>query len=206
MVDLVRIRVRATDAAQPGFGIAGEVIVDEGPFALETQVMGIGTGALARYVELSADQLARVPAGLSRFEAAALPCPLLAAVRGLRPLAGEKVWIRHASTSVGTLAIQLGKALGCYVIATGPRRRLPLLWDLGADRAAVESDTRPDGILFDAQAHRPVLKAFPGELAAAASLAERLCLVPVVDEVIRFPSSHTRPGAEHVVWELPDER
>lgn len=203
---MVRVLLRATDAAHPGVGVAGEVLASGGAYPRGTLVMGIGAGAVARHVELSVDQMARIPAGLSLFEAAALPAPLLAALRGLKPLAGETVWIRHASTPVGTLAVQVGKALGCYVIATGARRRLPLLWDLGADRAAVEGDDRPDGVLFDARAHRPVLEAAPGELAAAARFAERLCLVPVVDQILRYPPSQgSQPGAEHVVWELPRE-
>src|SRR3712207_3748386 len=68
-------------------------------------------GAYAEYVTVPADNVARVPSGLSLGEAAAVPLVALTALRALRDKAelavGDHVLIDGASGGVGSFAVQI---------------------------------------------------------------------------------------------------
>jgi NADPH:quinone reductase len=95
-------------------------------------------GFHAEYVAVKATHTARVPRSLGPLEAAALPAPGLTALQGiadhLRLRRGERVLIFGATGTVGTLAVQLAKQRGAFVVATATGRRAQtLVRELGAD-------------------------------------------------------------------------
>jgi NADPH:quinone reductase-like Zn-dependent oxidoreductase len=129
-----------------GFDVAGEVeavgpeVASVAPgdtvFAMLPGAHGGGYAELAVAPESA---VALLPEGLSFEEAAALPVAGLTALQALRDraelAAGESALILGGAGGVGHLAVQIAKAFGAHVSATASTRNLPLLWQLGADRA-----------------------------------------------------------------------
>jgi len=142
----VRVRVRATainraDLLQrmgaypapadappdiPGLELAGEVDA-LGPgverLALGDRVFGlVGGGSYAEAVVAHERTLARIPDGMSFEDAAAIPEAFITAhdalvgQAGLR--GGETLLVHAVGSGVGTAAVQLGRALGVFVIGT----------------------------------------------------------------------------------------
>jgi NADPH2:quinone reductase len=123
---------------------------------------GVGglQGSLAEYAAVDADLLAPKPNDLSMREAAALPLIFITAWEGLvdraRVSAGQKVLIHGGAGGVGHIAIQIARAFGAQVFATGSTKSLPLIERLGATpidygRESVEDYVRQytDGRGFD---------------------------------------------------------
>ena len=110
---------------------------------------GVGghQGTLAGFVAADADLLAPKPATLSLREAAALPLIVITAWEGLvdraAVSAGQKVLIHGGAGGVGHVAIQIARAFGAEVYATGSAPAEATIARLGAifiDRGeAVES-------------------------------------------------------------------
>lgn len=115
------------------------------------EVFGGSDGAFAEYV--TATYLVKKPVNVSFEEAAAVPIAGLTALQGLRDhgrlQAGERVLINGASGGVGTLAIQIAKALGAHVTAVCGTRNAEQARALGADR--VLDYTREDFTREDAR-------------------------------------------------------
>jgi NADPH:quinone reductase-like Zn-dependent oxidoreductase len=115
------------------------------------EVFGARDGAFAEYV--SALTVVRKPADVGFAEAAAVPIAGLTALQGLRDHGnlqpGERVLINGASGGVGTLAVQIAKALGAHVTAVCGTRNLEQAHALGADR--VLDYTRDDFTREDAR-------------------------------------------------------
>jgi putative PIG3 family NAD(P)H quinone oxidoreductase len=95
-------------------------------------------GGYAEKVAVPAGQLLPVPAGLSLRDAAALPevtCTVWSnvfMVAHLRP--GETLLVHGGSSGIGTMAIQLAKAVGAKVAVTaGTKEKLERCAELGAD-------------------------------------------------------------------------
>ncbi|MFE1847444.1 NAD(P)H-quinone oxidoreductase, partial [Streptomyces sp. NPDC059515] len=95
-------------------------------------------GGYAQKVAVPAGQLLPVPEGLDVRQAAALPevtCTVWSNVfmiAHLRP--GETLLVHGGSSGIGTMAIQLGKAVGARVAVTaGTREKLERCAELGAD-------------------------------------------------------------------------
>ncbi|QFI77345.1 zinc-dependent alcohol dehydrogenase family protein [Bradyrhizobium betae] len=86
---------------------------------------GVGgvPGSLAEFAAVDADLLALKPANLSMREAAALPLIVITAWEGLIDRAvlkaGQKVLIHGGAGGVGHVAIQIARAFGAKVYATG---------------------------------------------------------------------------------------
>jgi NADPH:quinone reductase-like Zn-dependent oxidoreductase len=99
---------------------------------------GVGglQGSLAEYVAVDADLLAEKPVNLSMREAAALPLIFVTAWEGLvdraRLGAGQKVLIHGGAGGVGHVAIQIARAFGAEVFATGSAHSLAFIAELGA--------------------------------------------------------------------------
>ncbi len=93
-------------------------------------------GAHADYCCLDAREAAKKPANLSHLEAASIPLAGLTAwdalVRHGKLQAGQRVLIQAGAGGVGTLAIQLARALGAEVWATCSETNLELVRSLGA--------------------------------------------------------------------------
>ncbi len=95
-------------------------------------------GGYADLVRVPAGQLLPVPAGVSLIDAAALPevtCTVWSNVfltANLQP--GETLLVHGGSSGIGTMAIQLGRAIGAVVAVTaGSPEKLAACADLGAE-------------------------------------------------------------------------
>ncbi|MBX3620925.1 MAG: zinc-dependent alcohol dehydrogenase family protein [Rhizobacter sp.] len=99
---------------------------------------GVGglQGSLAEYAAVDADLLAHKPAQLSMREAAALPLIVITAWEGLvdraRTRAGQKVLVHGGAGGVGHVAVQIAKALGAKVYATGHAQQAEVIRGYGA--------------------------------------------------------------------------
>jgi NADPH:quinone reductase len=99
---------------------------------------GVGglQGSLAEYAAVDADLLARKPANIGMREAAALPLIFITAWEGLvdraniRP--GQKVLVQGGGGGVGHIAIQIARAFGAEVFATGSAKDKVYIEQLGA--------------------------------------------------------------------------
>ena len=120
-------------------------------------------GAAAEFVSLPQEAVVRRPARLSHVESAALPLAALTAWQALADHArlqrGERVFIQGGAGGVGSLAVQLAKALGAEVTATASEDDQQLVKTLGADRVvpSVAAALSPGEPLFDV-----LLNTFPG--------------------------------------------
>ena len=95
-------------------------------------------GSYAEYVVVREDELAFKPQTISHAEAASLPLAGITAwevmITTANVSAGQKVLIHAGSGGVGSLAIQLAKSRGAYVIATTSGKNRTLVQSLGADQ------------------------------------------------------------------------
>lgn len=91
--------------------------------------------AYAEYVTAPAEQLAKIPAGISFETAAATTLAALTALQALEPRikAGDKVLIHAGSGGVGHFAVQIAKHIGAYVISTSSADNRDFVLSLGAD-------------------------------------------------------------------------
>lgn len=94
-------------------------------------------GAYAEYLKVKLHNLAKKPENISCEEAAGIPLAGLTALQGLRDYGrltpGQKVLINGASGGVGTLAVQIAKAIGAVVTGVCSTRNLDLVKKLGAE-------------------------------------------------------------------------
>lgn len=140
----------AAHARQPlpavlGLDLAGTVIelgeAVEG-FALGEEVFGMAggiggaQGAMAEYIAVDARLIAPKPHTLSMLEAAAVPLVFITAWEGLvdraNVRAGQRVLVHGGAGGVGQVAVQLAKARGAEVYATGSAASLDFIRSLGA--------------------------------------------------------------------------
>ena len=93
-------------------------------------------GTLAEYVAVEARNLAPLPGDIDFTVGAALVMPGLTAWQGLfehgRLLAGQSVLVHGAAGVVGSMATQLARAAGAYVIGTGRAAARQTALDFGA--------------------------------------------------------------------------
>ncbi|MFI5836206.1 NAD(P)-dependent alcohol dehydrogenase [Micromonospora sp. NPDC051300] len=108
--------------------------------------LGDANGAFAEYACAPEALVAPRPANLTPQQAAALPLAGVTALVGLRDAGrvqpGQRVLVNGASGGVGTLAVQLAKALGATVTGVCRTRNVDLVRSLGADH--VVDYTRAD--------------------------------------------------------------
>ncbi|QXI26140.1 zinc-dependent alcohol dehydrogenase family protein [Pseudomonas vanderleydeniana] len=99
---------------------------------------GIGgaQGAMAEYIAVDARLIAAKPQALTQREAAALPLAFITAWEGLvdraNVRAGQRVLVHGGAGGVGQVAVQLAKARGAEVFATGSADSLDFIRSLGA--------------------------------------------------------------------------
>jgi NADPH:quinone reductase len=99
---------------------------------------GVGgvQGSLAEFAAVDADLLAPEPSNLAMREAAALPLIVITAWEGLvdraKVQAGQNVLVHGGAGGVGHVAVQLARALGAEVFATGSARSAAYIKELGA--------------------------------------------------------------------------
>jgi NADPH:quinone reductase-like Zn-dependent oxidoreductase len=128
-----------------GLDLAGTVIelgeAVEG-FTLGQEVFGMpggiggAQGTMAEYIAVDARLIAAKPTTLDMREAAALPLVFITAWEGLvdraNVRAGQRVLIHGGAGGVGQVAVQLAKARGADVYATGSAASLDFIRSLGA--------------------------------------------------------------------------
>ncbi|MFD4032685.1 NADP-dependent oxidoreductase [Streptomyces sp. NPDC058637] len=94
-------------------------------------------GTFAELIAVHQDDLAPKPATLTMTEAASLPLVALTAWQALveraRVRPGQKVLIHAGTGGLGSVAVQLAKALGAHVATTVSTTKADLAKDLGAD-------------------------------------------------------------------------
>lgn len=104
-------------------------------FGMAAGIGGI-QGALAQYVAVDALLIAPKPRSMSMREAAALPLVFITAWEGLvdraNVRAGQQVLIHGGAGGVGQMAVQIAKARGARVYATGSAGSLDFIRELGA--------------------------------------------------------------------------
>jgi NADPH:quinone reductase-like Zn-dependent oxidoreductase len=151
-------------------GIVEEVGADVTQFTVGDDVYGMTggvgghQGSLAEFVAADASLLARKPADLSMREAAALPLVFITAWEGLidraRIRAGQTLLVQGGAGGVGHIAIQIGRAFGARVFATGAAKDKAYIESLGAhfidyantsvaDSAAAHTAGRGFDVIYD---------------------------------------------------------
>lgn len=133
---------------------------------LRVVVLGAGFGGFAEYVSVPEKLLAKKPAVMSFEQSAALPQAGLLMLQGLnykKPLQpGQCLLINGAGGSVGTLALQYAKSIGCKVTCVDKAAKFDLLHSLGADELIdyTKEDYTRNGkqydYILDVIAHRSV--------------------------------------------------
>lgn len=95
------------------------------------------TGGYAEYATAKESEIAKKPENVDFENAPAIPVGALTAhqsIFGLGNLqAGQKILIHAAAGGVGSMAVQLAKAKGAYVIGTASGKNEDFVKDLGAD-------------------------------------------------------------------------
>ncbi|MEU0782165.1 NAD(P)H-quinone oxidoreductase [Streptomyces sp. NPDC006173] len=129
-------------SAYPGLECSGRVVeVGTGVsgWAVGDEVCALlAGGGYAQKVAVPAGQLLPVPKGLNLLQAAALPevtCTVWSNVFMVAHLLpGETLLVHGGSSGIGTMAIQLAKAVGAKVAVTaGTKEKLDFCAELGAD-------------------------------------------------------------------------
>ncbi|HEV7320142.1 MAG TPA: zinc-dependent alcohol dehydrogenase family protein [Ensifer sp.] len=111
---------------------------------------GVGgiQGSLAEFAAVDARLLARKPANLGFREAAALPLVVITAWEGLVDRAGvrtgQKVLIQGGAGGVGHVAVQIARAFGAEVYATGNAGQREVIEALGATAIDYRNETVED--------------------------------------------------------------
>ncbi|MGB6210810.1 MULTISPECIES: zinc-dependent alcohol dehydrogenase family protein [Pseudomonas] len=117
-----------------GEGVSGWLPGDE-VYAMATGIGG-AQGSLAQFAVVDARLLAHKPDNLSMRETAGLPLVLITAWEGLvdraRVRAGQKVLIHGGAGGVGHVAVQIARAFGAEVFATGSAGQQAIIESFGA--------------------------------------------------------------------------
>ena len=100
----------------------------------------LGGGGYAQYVAVDGRQALPIPPGVDRVQAAALPETVFTVFSNVFERAhlqpGETLLVHGATSGIGVTAIQMGRAAGCRVIATGRGAdKVAAALRLGADLA-----------------------------------------------------------------------
>ena len=136
----------------PGYDFAGTLEDDAPGMKAGTEVFGMiqsnAGGACAEIAAVPVGELAAKPDGISMAEAASLPLAGQTALQALRDelgvTPGQRVLLNGASGGVGTLAVQIAKAMGTQVVAVCSGRNAELVTELGADRVVEYTSETPE--------------------------------------------------------------
>lgn len=142
-----------------GWDASGEVVaVGLGVTEFKTgdavyTMLGMKAGAYAEYVTVPASLVALKPQFLDHIHAASVPLVSLTAWQALFDLAGlqqeQRVLIHGAAGGLGSMAVQLAKVKGAYVIGTASSRNTDFLRPLGVDEVIDYQSTRFEDVMSD---------------------------------------------------------
>ncbi|HEX2196559.1 MAG TPA: NAD(P)-dependent alcohol dehydrogenase [Actinomycetota bacterium] len=128
-----KVSVRGWDVAGT-VEVVGDAVTDLRP---GDDVMGFVEGSFAELAAGPEEKLVRKPESLSFEQAAAVPVSGVSALQALRDEGrlrpGQKVLVVGASGGVGTLAVQIAKALGAQVTGVCSTSKVDLVRSIGAD-------------------------------------------------------------------------
>ncbi|MEU0507950.1 NAD(P)-dependent alcohol dehydrogenase [Amycolatopsis sp. NPDC006125] len=135
------------EVADPGSGDSGLRAGDRVWGVLpRTAEVDSRSGAAAEYLTVDPDRVSRAPAGLTPVEAASLVVAVVPII-GLRDKAhlarGERLLVRGASGGTGSLAVQVGKAMGAHVTGLAGPSNLDFVRGLGADEVVSYTTAGP---------------------------------------------------------------
>lgn len=122
-------------------GVVEETGANVKNFEKGDEVLGITNidknGGYAEYVAVVENEIVKKPKSLDFENAAAIPLGTLTSWQAIIDTAdlksGQKILIHAASGGVGSMAVQLAKAKGAYVIGTASGKNEEFVKDLGAD-------------------------------------------------------------------------
>lgn len=135
-----------------GWDASGEVVaVGIGVTEFKTgdtvyTMLGMKAGAYAEYLTAPASLVALKPQSLDYIHAASVPLVSLTAWQALFDLAGlqqgQRLLLHGSAGGLGSMAVQLAKAKGAYVIGTASSRNADFLRQLGSDEVIDYQSTR----------------------------------------------------------------
>jgi NADPH:quinone reductase-like Zn-dependent oxidoreductase len=128
-------------------------------------------GSYAEYVAVNEDSLGITPKSISLKEAAGLPLAVGTAWNAIFDIAnvkkGSRVVVTGASGGVGSMAVQLAKSAGAYVIGTTSKANIDMVKSLGADEVIdyTEGDftkkvSEPVDVVFDTVGKDPLERSY----------------------------------------------
>jgi len=152
-----------------GWDIAGQVDAvgaNVTAFRPGDEVMGFARGSFAEFAVAASDKLARKPANITFEQAAAVPVSGCTALQALRDRAhvepGQSVLVIGAGGGVGTLTVQIAKALGAQVTGVCSGSKADLVRSIGADdvidytREDFTEGSRTWDVIIDNGGRRPL--------------------------------------------------
>ena len=144
--------VRGADVAGVVVGVGNGVT----RFRVGDAVFGEGPGGgCGQYLTVKEDNVVQIPDGVPFESAAATPIAGLTALQGLRTHGavepGDRVLVNGAAGGVGTMAVQIAKALSAEVTAVCSTRNVEMVRALGADEVIdyTRADFVAGGARFD---------------------------------------------------------
>jgi NADPH:quinone reductase-like Zn-dependent oxidoreductase len=159
-----KIRVRGWDVA----GTVEAVGPNVTDVRVGDKVMGTAEGSFAEFAVTGPDKLVPKPAGLTFPQAAAVPVSGTTALRAVRDEGnvqpGQRVLVIGASGGVGSLAVQIAKALGAHVTGLSGTSKTDLVRSICADdvidytRDDFADGSRRWDLIVDTAGRRPLSK------------------------------------------------
>ncbi len=111
-------------------------------------------GGYAEYVVAKESEIVKKPQDIDFKNAAAIPVGTLTAWQAIFDAAnltgGQKILIHGASGGVGSMAVQLAKAKGAYVVATASGKNEEFVKNLGADEFVDYTRAKFETVVIDA--------------------------------------------------------
>ena len=138
-------------------GVVETVGADVHGFKAGDEVFGfvnvLRSGGYSEYLTAKENELALKPRNIDFIHAAAIPVGALTSWQALFDTAhlqsGQKVLIHGATGGVASLAVQLAKARGAFVIGTGSGRSEEFVKSLGADQFVDYTTARFEDVAHD---------------------------------------------------------
>lgn len=163
------IGLRRPKLAVRGWDLAGTVEAvgkNVSDFTVGDEVMGTGDGSFAELVATQPDKLVSKPSNLTFEQAAAIPVSGTTALRAVRDEGsvqpGQRVLVIGAAGGVGSLVVQIAKALGAEVTGVSSTSKTDLVRSIGADEVIdYTRDDFTDGsrrwdLIVDTAGRRPL--------------------------------------------------